>query len=115
MSVEASRRVHAARRQRGRRLKELLALCAAGALVVGATAGAASTDSGSRTSGGGAPARSANDGARVVARAAARVPTAKLLGQRIMVGFSGTSASSDLLRRVRAGTVGSVIIFAENI
>ena len=43
-----------------------------------------------------------NSDGPAIARAAARVSTPKLLGQRIMVGFSGTSASPDLLRRVRA-------------
>jgi beta-N-acetylhexosaminidase len=40
---------------------------------------------------------------------------AKLLGQRIMVGFDGTSADPGLLARIRAGQVGSVILFAANI
>lgn len=40
---------------------------------------------------------------------------AKLLGQRIMVGLDGTSADSGLLARIRAGEVGSVILFAANI
>jgi beta-N-acetylhexosaminidase len=39
----------------------------------------------------------------------------KLLGQRIMVGFTGTSAPSSLLAQVRAGKVGSVILFSANI
>ncbi len=39
----------------------------------------------------------------------------KLLGQRIMVGLPGTSAPGSLLRRVREGRVGSVILFAANI
>ncbi len=39
----------------------------------------------------------------------------KLLGQRIMVGFSGTSASGSLLGAVRRGEVGSVILFSGNI
>jgi beta-N-acetylhexosaminidase len=39
----------------------------------------------------------------------------KLLGQRIMVGFSGTRAPAGLLRTVKAGQVGSVILFAPNI
>lgn len=41
--------------------------------------------------------------------------TAKLLGQRIMVGVSGTSADPALLARVRAGRVGAVILFRFNI
>jgi beta-N-acetylhexosaminidase len=40
---------------------------------------------------------------------------AKLLGQRIMVGFSGSSASRGLLRAVRRGEVGSVILFQSNL
>ncbi|MFZ0041692.1 MAG: glycoside hydrolase family 3 N-terminal domain-containing protein [Solirubrobacteraceae bacterium] len=39
----------------------------------------------------------------------------KLLGQRVMVGFSGTTASPALLSAIRAGDVGSVILFAGNI
>src|SRR5438045_4099962 len=39
----------------------------------------------------------------------------KLLGQRIMVGFSGTSPSAALLSSVRRGEVGSVILFASNL
>lgn len=40
---------------------------------------------------------------------------AKLLGQRIMVGMSGTYPDSELLRSVREGHVGAVILFAANI
>ena len=40
---------------------------------------------------------------------------AKLLGQRIMVGFSGTTAPRWLLSAVRGGDVGSVILFAANL
>ncbi|MGH2867903.1 MAG: glycoside hydrolase family 3 N-terminal domain-containing protein [Solirubrobacteraceae bacterium] len=39
----------------------------------------------------------------------------KLLGQRIMVGLSGTSPSRALLDAVRAGHVGSIILFASNL
>ncbi|MGI8712047.1 MAG: glycoside hydrolase family 3 N-terminal domain-containing protein [Solirubrobacteraceae bacterium] len=39
----------------------------------------------------------------------------KLLGQRIMVGFSGTRPPGSLLRAARAGEVGSVILFEANI
>lgn len=49
----------------------------------------------------------------------ARIPlptaTGKLLGQRIMVGLTGTTANAELLRHVRAGQVGAVILFAQNI
>jgi len=46
---------------------------------------------------------------------AARISDDRLLGQRIMVGFPGTSAPGSLLRSVRQGHVGSVILFAANI
>jgi beta-N-acetylhexosaminidase len=39
----------------------------------------------------------------------------KLLGQRIMVGFPGTSAPAALLARIKAGQVGAVILFGANI
>lgn len=45
----------------------------------------------------------------------ASVSDAKLLGQRIMIGFDGTVAGPRVLARVRAGEVGSVILFAANI
>ena len=41
--------------------------------------------------------------------------TVKLLGQRIMVGLTGTTASPGLLAEIRAGEVGSVILFAANL
>jgi beta-N-acetylhexosaminidase len=40
---------------------------------------------------------------------------ARLLGQRIMVGLPGTSPDAGLLARVRAGEVGAVILFSNNI
>jgi beta-N-acetylhexosaminidase len=40
---------------------------------------------------------------------------AKLLGQRIMVGFPGTTAPRWLLARIQRGEIGSVILFAGNI
>lgn len=50
-------------------------------------------------------------------RSPAPVPRSltKLLGQRIMVGMSGSSPPGWLLRAVRRGRVGSVILFAANI
>jgi beta-N-acetylhexosaminidase len=52
---------------------------------------------------------------RSAASVAAPRSAARLLGQRIMVGLPGTSASSSLLRAVRGGEVGSVILFSSNI
>ncbi|MGB0094911.1 MAG: glycoside hydrolase family 3 N-terminal domain-containing protein [Solirubrobacteraceae bacterium] len=49
--------------------------------------------------------------------AATGVPSspAKLLGQRIMVGLSGSRPDAELLSRVREGAVGGVILFSGNI
>jgi beta-N-acetylhexosaminidase len=45
-----------------------------------------------------------------------RLPSLRrLIGQRLMVGFSGTEAPDDLLVRIRQGEVGGVILFSENI
>jgi beta-N-acetylhexosaminidase len=54
-------------------------------------------------------------GAAGLAPQPSTISAQKLLGQRIMVGFSGTRASSSLLRQIRQGSVGSVILFASNI
>jgi beta-N-acetylhexosaminidase len=56
-------------------------------------------------------------GHRGVERALIPVPASdtKLLGQRIMVGFRGTTAPRRLLHAVRGGDVGSVILFAANL
>src|SRR3954470_12974402 len=42
-------------------------------------------------------------------------PIARACGQLISVGFDGTAAPDDLLRRVAAGEVGSVMLFRPNI
>ena len=65
-----------------------------------------------RHTGGAAPAPAPSPAATGV-----KIPSsdAKLLGQRIMVGLEGTSAPHGLLARIRAGQVGSVILFAQNI
>ncbi len=54
---------------------------------------------------------------RLIDAATPPVPSspAKLLGQRLMVRVRGTSPSAQLLAAVRAGDVGSVILFASNI
>jgi beta-N-acetylhexosaminidase len=43
------------------------------------------------------------------------VPVAKLLGQRFVVRFAGTQPSRRLLQRIRAGEVGGVILFSDNV
>jgi beta-N-acetylhexosaminidase len=40
---------------------------------------------------------------------------ARLVGQRIMTGFAGTRPDAALLARIRAGTVGGVILFGWNV
>lgn len=46
----------------------------------------------------------------------AATPTlADLIGQRLVVGMSGTHADASLLERIRAGHVGGVILFSSNI
>jgi len=48
--------------------------------------------------------------------AAAATPTkAQMVGQRMVVAFSGTTAKAPLLARIRAGQVGGVILFSGNI
>jgi beta-N-acetylhexosaminidase len=47
--------------------------------------------------------------------AGTRVALSRLVGQRVMSRMQGTMPGPDLLRRVRAGEVGGVILFADNI
>ena len=47
--------------------------------------------------------------------AAPTASLAKMVGQQMMVRMNGTSADSALLARIRAGQVGGVILYAENI
>jgi beta-N-acetylhexosaminidase len=49
------------------------------------------------------------------AQAAAAPTTAEMVGQRMIVAFSGTTAKAPLLARIRAGQVGGVILFSGNI
>jgi beta-N-acetylhexosaminidase len=58
---------------------------------------------------------SSSTAAPAAAHSALKISAAKLLGQRIMVGMDGIYPSSSLLRDVRAGRVGSVILFSANI
>jgi beta-N-acetylhexosaminidase len=47
--------------------------------------------------------------------AAATATYAQLIGQKLMVAMSGTTASADLLGRIQRGEVGGVILFGSNI
>ncbi len=73
-------------------------LAAAGAAIGGVALSSGGT-------GGSAPGRAAHK----------TVSLERMLGQRIMVGLPGTSADASLLKRIRAGQVGSVILFSQNI
>ena len=44
-----------------------------------------------------------------------QVSLERLIGQRIMVGFAGTSAPASVLESVRTGRIGGVILFAANV
>ena len=48
-------------------------------------------------------------------QAPASIPIRRLLGEKIMVRTSGTAPSDELLRKIRKGDVGGVVLFAENI
>jgi beta-N-acetylhexosaminidase len=63
------------------------------------------------------PARAQTASRTAIRVAAPAVPISpdKLLGQRIMVGVSGPSPSRPLLSAVRAGHVGSIILFASDL
>ena len=67
-------------------------------------------------------ARGRSDGGRRATARAATAPNiplprsdAKLLGQRIMVGFRGTRPTATLLSQVRSGRAGAVILFGSNV
>jgi beta-N-acetylhexosaminidase len=72
---------------------------------------AASSSGGSGLSGGTSATVLAPSGSRT------SVPSSstKLLGQRVMVGFPGRTASPALLARIRRGEVGAVILFSYNV
>ncbi|HUO73987.1 MAG TPA: glycoside hydrolase family 3 N-terminal domain-containing protein [Solirubrobacteraceae bacterium] len=89
---------------------DLLALIAG---VFGAI-GSQHTPAGERAASSGTH-RAAHVQARPAAAASLPQTDAKLLGQRIMVGMDGLSAAPGLLARIRAGQVGSVILFSANI
>ena len=55
-------------------------------------------------------------GVASASRAQAAAPTlSQLVGQRMVIAFSGTTANSRLLGRIRAGQVGGVILFGSNV
>jgi beta-N-acetylhexosaminidase len=93
-----------------------LLLAAAGILGVGTLRPHAPSRRSSPTR---TPTTGATTGATTPPGTATRAPAPsspdKLLGQRIMVGVSGTSPSRALVGAVRAGHIGSVILFAPNL
>jgi beta-N-acetylhexosaminidase len=115
----ARRRRARAAQIRRRRLTLAGAIIVLAAVVISALGGAGAPvmrSSAQRSSGGSAPSSSP---APVSQPKRSQIPlpasTSKLLGQRIMVGLGGTSANASLLRRVRRGEVGAVILFEPNI
>ena len=54
-------------------------------------------------------------GPTAAAHAATPPTTAEMVGQRMVVALSGTTAKAPLLARIRAGQVGGVILFSGNI
>jgi beta-N-acetylhexosaminidase len=86
-----------------RRRRVLLAGIAATALALGGVLGSAAADGGrgARTAGGAAQARAA-------------ISVDRAVGQMIVTGFAGRTASMTLLARIRDGHVGGVILFAGN-
>lgn len=50
----------------------------------------------------------------IAAQTAAKMSTAELVGQRITTGYVGTTPPRSVLRAVRAGRVGGVILFTNN-
>jgi beta-N-acetylhexosaminidase len=55
-------------------------------------------------------------GALILPAAGSAAPTtAQMVGQRMVVAFSGTTAKAPLLARIRAGQIGGVILFSKNI
>lgn len=88
---------------------------AVAAIIVAAAVGGCGGD------GGGGPATTATVGATTRARPvevpdpASRLTTAQLVGQRIISGYTGVKPSRSMLRAVRRGTVGGVILFADNV
>src|SRR3712207_2547987 len=46
---------------------------------------------------------------------AAQLPIEREIGQKIMSRMDGTAPGAALLRRVRAGRIGGVILFADNV
>ena len=44
-----------------------------------------------------------------------RLSAGQLAGQRVVAGFHGYTPPRDLLRRIRRGKVGGVILFADNV
>ncbi len=82
--------------------KALLAAAGIGAVCAGLAIAA---------SDGGAPKPQAESSAALTAK---KMTTAQLIGQRITTGYVGTTPPKSVLRAVRAGRVGGVILFTNN-
>ncbi len=107
--------------------------CVAAIAILGASAGVAIADAGSETGGTAAPEGAAGETQPIATTTATstvvtpvvtpptRAPSARKLtlgqaiGQMLISHVSGLTASPALLKRIRGGQVGSVILYAENI
>lgn len=86
----------------GRGVKALLVVAGAGAVCAGVAL----------ASGGDEPAPAPQPS--IAARMVAKMSVAELVGQRITTGYVGTTPPRSVLRAVRAGRVGGVILFTNN-
>jgi beta-N-acetylhexosaminidase len=75
---------------------------------------AACTGGSSAGSGSGPPAPPSGAGSQPPS-SSPPVPLARLVGQRLIVAFQGTSAPPSLLAQIRTGSAGGVVLFARNI
>ncbi|MFT4050579.1 MAG: glycoside hydrolase family 3 N-terminal domain-containing protein [Solirubrobacterales bacterium] len=86
----------------GKGAKALLVVCAAGVVCAGVALASGGGDAPT------APKLSA------AASTAAKMSTTELIGQRITTGYVGATPPKSVLRAVRAGRVGGVILFSNN-
>ncbi len=86
-----------------------LARCAAIAIAIAALA--VTTGCAAPGFGGSDDPPSGADAARV---AAAELGDARLVGQRLVTGFSGERVPAELRRRIESGRIGGVVLFADN-
>lgn len=95
-----------------RRRRNALAVTAAASLLTGVAVGAGSDPQPASTDGYG---RTPRPHPSLDASGARAVPLDERIGRRLISRMAGTTPSQALLRRVRAGRIGGVILFSDNI